>query len=144
MVAAFTKAVAALQASQGDAVARWQWGAPHYANFDHPLGAVKPLDRIFNRSIPARGYNSTVNAAHASYPDLVMNHGASFREIIDLGDLAASRIVNTTGQSGQPFDQHFGDMIELWQSVGYHPMRFDRANIEQSAKDVLVLQPAGQ
>ena len=70
-----------------------------------------------------------------------MNHGASMREIVDLGDLANSRIVNTTGQSGQLFSPHYGDMIDLWQSVGYHPMRFDRTEIEQSAVDVLTLQP---
>ena len=53
----------------------------------------------------------------------------------------AERIVNTTGQSGLLGSSHYGDMIDLWQSVGYHPLRFDRAEIERVSEDVLTLQP---
>lgn len=140
--AAFGRAVATLQASYGDDPARWRYGDPHYANFDHLVfGGVAPLDKLFNKSTPARGNAFTIDAGRADYQTLQMNHGASMRQIIDLGDLGNSRIVNTTGQSGQLFSPHYGDMIDLWQSVGYHPLRFDRADIEQSAVDVLTLQP---
>ena len=140
--AAFERAVATLQASYGDDPARWRYGDPHYANFDHLVfGGVAPLDSLFNKSTPARGDAFTIDAGKADYQTLQMNHGSSMREIIDLGDLLNSRIVNTTGQSGQLFSPHYGDMIDLWQSVGYHPLRFERTDIEQSAKDVLTLQP---
>ncbi|MEZ4771496.1 MAG: penicillin acylase family protein [Caldilineales bacterium] len=140
--AAFGRAVAALQAGFGDDPARWRYGDPHYANFDHLVfGGVAPLDSLFNRSTPARGDAFTVDAAKAAYQTMQMDHGASMREIIDLGNLLNSRIVNTTGQSGQLLSRHYGDMIDLWQSVGYHPLRFDRTDIEQSAADVLTLQP---
>ena len=140
--AAFSRAVASLQASNGDDPARWRYGDAHFANFDHLVfGGVAPLNTLFNKSTPARGDAFTIDAGKADYQTLTMNHGASMREIVDLGDLANSRIVNTTGQSGQLFSPHYGDMIDLWQSVGYHPMRFDRTEIEQSAVDVLTLQP---
>ncbi len=139
---AFLAAMAYLQENHGDDPARWRWGDVHWTNFDHPLGAVAPLDRILNKRVPAQGASVTVNAAGASYPDLVMNNGASFRQIVDLGDLANSRIVNTTGQSGQVFDRHYGDMIELWQEVGYHPMRLAQAEVEAAAVDVLTLEPS--
>ena len=140
--AAFGRAVATLQASYGDDPTRWRYGDAHFANFDHLVfGGVAPLNALFNKSTPARGDAFTVDAGKADYQTLTMNHGASMREIVDLGDLANSRIVNTTGQSGQLFSPHYGDMIDLWQSVGYHPMLFDRVEIEQAAKDVLTLQP---
>ena len=33
---------------------------------------------------------------------------------IDMGDLDGARIVQTTGQSGNPFDSHYGDLIDDW------------------------------
>ena len=34
--------------------------------------------------------------------------------MIDLSDLDGARIVQTTGQSGNPFDSHYGDLIDDW------------------------------
>ena len=36
----------------------------------------------------------------------------SYRLTIDMGDLDGARIVQTTGQSGNPFDRHYGDLID--------------------------------
>ncbi len=142
---AFAAAVSELQASYGQAPDQWQWGKPHFANFDHLVFAeVSPLDSIFNRSIPARGTNFTVNAASPAYDTLAMDAGASYRHIVDLSNLANSRFIHTTGQSGLAFNPHYDDLIPLWQNVEYLPMRFDRAEIEKSAKDVLVLEPKSQ
>ncbi len=143
---AFAEAIAALQESQeSQDPTKWRWGDVHYANFDHLIfGTVDPLNRIFNRSVPARGEAFTVNAASQAYPSLVMNSGVSFRQVVDLSNLSASVIIHTTGQSGQVFDRHYDDMIEPWQKVAYNPFRFERADIEKAAKDVLVLRPAGQ
>ncbi len=139
---AFEAAVAELQASYGQAPDRWQWGKPHFANFDHLIfGEVSPLNSIFNRSIAARGTNFTVNAASPAYGTLAMDSGASYRHIVDLSNLANSRFIHTTGQSGLAFNPHYDDLIKPWQNVEYLPMRFDRAEIEKSAKDVLVLEP---
>ena len=139
---AFEAAVSELQASYGQAPDRWQWGKPHFANFDHLVfGEVSPLNSIFNRSIPARGTNFTVNAASPAYDTLAMDSGASYRHIVDLSNLANSRFIHTTGQSGLAFNPHYDDLIPLWQNVEYLPMRFDRAEIEKSAKNVLELEP---
>jgi penicillin amidase len=139
---AFTLAVEQLQARFGDDPAGWRWGDPHATNFDHLVFAsVSPLDGIFNRSIPARGSGFTVNAAGADYDDFTMNSGASFRQIVDLSNLAGSQFIYTTGQSGDVFSPHYDDMVEPWQNVRYIPLRFDQAAIEQAAVDTLVLEP---
>src|SRR5660398_104618 len=46
----------------------------------------------------------------------------SQRMAVDLSDLSASRSGHTTGQSGHAFHEHYGDMIDLWLGVRYHPM----------------------
>ncbi|HSN76217.1 MAG TPA: penicillin acylase family protein, partial [Anaerolineae bacterium] len=142
---AFTLAVEQLQATQGDDPKRWRWGDMHWTNFDHLVFAsVSPLDAIFNRSIPAQGSGFTVNAAGADYEDFTMNSGVSFRQIIDLSNLAGSQFIYTSGQSGDVFSPHYDDMVEPWQNVQYIPLRFDQADIEGAAQDTLLLQPAQQ
>jgi penicillin amidase len=140
---AFTLAVEQLQAVHGDDPGRWRWGDVHWTNFDHLVfAAVSPLDAIFNRSIPARGSGFTVNAAGADYDTFTMNSGASFRQIVDLSDLAGTQFIYTTGQSGDVFSPHYADMVEPWQRVDYIPLRFDRADVEGAAQESLLLQPA--
>ncbi len=142
---AFTLAVEQLQAVHGDDPGRWRWGDVHWTNFDHLVFAsVSPLDGIFNRSIPAMGSGFTVNAAGADYDTFTMNSGASFRQIVDLSNLAGTQFIYTTGQSGDVFSPHYADMVEPWQNVEFIPLRFDRADIEVAAQDTLILQPAEQ
>lgn len=139
---AFTLAVEQLQAEHGNNQSRWRWGDVHWTNFDHLVFAeVSPLDAIFNRSIAARGSGFTVDAAGADYENFVMNSGASFRQIIDLSNLAGSQFIYTTGQSGDVFSPHYDDMVEPWQNLDYIPLRFDQAEIENAAQDTLILQP---
>jgi penicillin amidase len=41
-------------------------------------------------------------------------HGPGYRGIFDLADLDASRFVIATGESGNPFSPHFGNLSERW------------------------------
>jgi penicillin amidase len=65
----------------------------------------------------------------------------SYRQIVDLGDITRSLSVHTTGQSGHPFNEHYDDMIELWRNGQYHPMLWDRAQVEAAAPHLLQLTP---
>ena len=141
--AAFADALEYLGRHYGDLHTLWRWDKMHSAHFDHPLGAVKPLDRIFNVSgVPVGGDNFTVNPGSFKYKDpFSVDKGPSYRQIVDLSDWNNSRSMHTTGQSGQPFHKHFSDMIESWRKVEHHPMLFDRAQIEQNREGLLVLVP---
>src|SRR5207249_514512 len=58
---ALNDALTYLQKNIGSAPEQWQWGKLHKAWFNHPLGARKPLDRIFNRGpLPYGGDTNTV------------------------------------------------------------------------------------
>jgi penicillin amidase len=63
------------------------------------------------------------------------------RMIVDLPNFANSLQTHTTGQSGQPLNKHYSDMVLLWRDVQYAPFYFDRAALDKVREGVLVLQP---
>lgn len=139
----FAEAIDFLGNQFGDEPRGWLWGRLHTAIFDHPLGSVRPLNLIFNRGpVAARGSGSTVNASGFDFGDpFATQVVVSYRQIVDLGDLANSLSMHTTGQSGQPFHQHYADMLKPWQAVDYHPMLFDKESIAANKEGLLVLMP---
>ncbi len=143
---AFARAVDWLGSRFGDVPAEWRWGRLHTATFVHqPLGqsGIALLERMLNRGpIPARGSGFTVDAAGFNYNEPYgVRVLASYRQIIDLSDFDASWSMHTTGQSGHPFHSHYGDMINAWQGVEYHPMLFSRGRVQGAKVAVLVLTP---
>jgi penicillin amidase len=69
--------------------------------------------------------------------------GPPFRFVADLGDLTKSVAVVVPGQSGQPTSPHYSDQIADWFKGGYHPMLYDRRDVEREQKAVLKLAPGG-
>ncbi len=123
----------------------WSWGHIHSAGFHHPLGAKKPLDKLFNRGpFPYGGDTNTVWQA-AFVPRLPISPAggftASWRMIVDLADWDASRAVHTTGQSGHPASPHYDDMIWMWLRGQYHPMLWAREKVDAHAAHRLTLSP---
>ncbi len=144
MEEALTSAVAELRKLLGDDVSRWQWGRLHKQRFRHPLGQMRGLDRVFNRGpVPIGGDANTVCAGayspYQGYDSIAFT--ASWRQIIDLADFNHSQAALPSGQSGHPGSRHYSDMIGLWQRVEYHPMPWDREEVEKQARGRLELAP---
>jgi penicillin amidase len=124
----------------GNLDSQWAWGKLHTATFDHPLGSVKPLDLIFNRGpLAARGSWCTVDAAAYAAGDFAMTAVSSQRQIVDVGAWENSRSQHTTGQSGQPFNKHYDDMIQSWEAVKHHPMLYEKDDIVANQEALLTL-----
>ena len=70
-----------------------------------------------------------------------VSNGPSYRLTIDMSDLDAGRIIITTGNSGNPFDRHYGDLIDDWASGDTVPLPFSWDAIEASAASTLTLSP---
>jgi penicillin amidase len=139
-------AVQWLSQELGDDPGAWAWGKLHTKTFVHmPLGqsGIGLVETLFNSpTIAARGDGFTVDAAPFGFgKPYAMGGGVSQRYIADLSNLDNSRIVHTTGQSGQLFHKHREDFIPLWQNIEYHPMLFGRQAVEGYAETVLVLTP---
>jgi penicillin amidase len=107
--------------------------------YNHVLGTIKPLDKIFNRGpFPLGGDVDTVNmgATLPHRPETVITI-PSFRQIVNLADMKASLSGHSPGQSGHPASKHYADFIKPWLRVKHHPMLFERGSIEANAEGIL-------
>lgn len=143
---ALAEGVAWLEEQLGDDMDDWRWGDIHYATFENQsLGqsGIGPIDAMFNRGpIPASGGTSIVNATSWSTDEPAIVQGVpSERMILDLSDWERSQSMHTTGQSGHPFHEHYGDMIMSWRDIELHPMHWERAVVEADAEGILRLEP---
>lgn len=122
----------------------WAWGKIHKLTFGHPLGGVKPLDRIFNRGpYPIGGDGDTIWAAMFGSYDLQGRDliGPPFRFIADLSNWNQSLGILVPGQSGHPASKHYDDNIEGWFKGEYHLMPFDRGEVLSHITAKLVMNP---
>jgi penicillin amidase len=146
LLTALEEAVKELTDVQGPRMERWRWGDLHTVSFENQsLGqcGIAPVESLFNRGpFPADGTLATVNQADYSLSDpYTVRTIASYRQIIDLGDLTRSVSMHTTGQSGHPFHRHYDDMIASWRDVEHHPMLWAREDVEANAEGSLILTP---
>ena len=122
----------------------WRWGLLHRVEFKHPLGKVKPLDRILNLGpYEGNGHFSTVLQS-AVKPGMDFNLNgwtASNRHIYDLKDWDRSLANIVPGQSGMYGSPHYDDQVELWLDVEYHPLYYSRSKVESETKSILILKP---
>ncbi len=118
--AALERGLARLEAALGPESERWRWGAQHRAILPHePFARLGPLRFLGERRF-AVGGDGTAVAAHAhrraaAPPLFPSDHGPTYRQIVDLGDLAASRFVVAGGQVGHPLSRNHADLAVLWQ-----------------------------
>jgi penicillin amidase len=133
----------------GDNRDSWRWGSLHTATFiSNPLGlsGIDLIEGLVNRSgVETGGGHPAVNATAWNFGRSQWEVRAlpSMRMLVDVGAWENSRTIHTTGQSGHPFSRHYDDMIAPWVNIEYHPMRYDRADVEAAAVETLVLAPGG-
>jgi penicillin amidase len=151
-----------LRAALGDP-SRWAWGRLHRTTFrEQTLGesGIGPLEAYFDMGpYGAPGTSDAVDnittTLGAWYPDpkdpaakpgtLVDAFAAStipsYRLAIDMGDLDGARIIQTTGQSGNPLDRHYGDLIDDWLAGRTLPFPFTPDAVRRAAVTALTLAP---
>jgi len=139
---------AALADQLGSNADKWTWGALHTSTFrNQTLGksGVAPIEAVFNRGpYAAAGGTSIVNATSFNVTKddpYAVTSIPSMRMIVDLGHLANSRTIFSTGQSGHAYHPHYVDMADLWRNIQYHPMLWNRPDIETAAEAHLTLRP---
>jgi acyl-homoserine lactone acylase PvdQ len=58
-----------------------------------------------------------------------------------MGDLDGATIVTTTGESGVPFDAHYGDLIAPYLAHQTVPLPFTAAAVQKAGTQTLTLKP---
>ncbi|MCK0069618.1 penicillin acylase family protein [Kordiimonas laminariae] len=130
----------------------WTWGKEHVLHQTHrPLSNVPQLRSMFEVASPIGGGRYTVNVSGISNNPASLNQssfGASYRGIFDMNAPDRSLFVQPTGQSGNPFSNHYRDLFPLWRDVEYFEIPTSGfkqqagKRVPESAKDVLTLESA--
>ncbi|MCI0347397.1 MAG: penicillin acylase family protein, partial [Chloroflexi bacterium] len=160
--ATFDRVGADLRAAFGEPRG-WTWGRVHPVTFREAtlgISGIGPLEWYFNAAArPAPGAAGAVNNNYyrlwrlyddpydeADVPvDLgaafEVSNGPSYRLVIDMSDLDAARIVITTGQSGNPFDGHYGDLVDDWLAGETVALPFTEGAVQAAATSTFTLRP---
>jgi penicillin G amidase len=143
---AFAEGYAALVAAQGPDRAAWRWGRAHISHFvSNPLGlsGIDLIENMVNRSgYETNGCKMCVNATGWEFSPtngFAVDWLPSFRFIIDFADVNAAQSILTTGQSGHSASDTYSNQIERWRTTQYHPLRWERAQVEAASVQTLVL-----
>jgi len=141
-----------LTAKYGKDLNSWRWGATHQAVHAHPaFGRLPVLGDLLNIVLPSEGGDDTVNRGQVgrgqvgrgeadplSFPHV---HGAGYRAVYDLADLANSRLMIATGQSGHPLSPHYDDLAEAWRDGRSRTLKGSREEIMSGQGKTLSLMP---
>lgn len=137
----FKESVADIRAKLGSRIDLWHWGKLHTVEHEHILGKVSPLNYIYNIGpVAANGGRYVINnQGHKKHlNDFRVAHGPATRRLIDMSNTKKSLGILPTGNSGNPFSEHYRDQIKLFQSGEYRPQLMDWEVIGK--KDSLILK----
>ncbi|HTS14358.1 MAG TPA: penicillin acylase family protein [Candidatus Sulfotelmatobacter sp.] len=161
---ALDQAGADLRSTLGEPSA-WTWGALHTVAFqEQTLGTsgIGPLEWLFDKGpYPDGGSVYAVNQQYfdlsAAYPDpyaddpaasggtfadvFAVKGGPSYRLVVETAQLDGATIVDTTGQSGVPFDAHYGDLIDTYLAGKTVPLPFTTSAVDEATTQILTLTP---
>ena len=122
----------ALDDAQKDLAARGldldsTWGDFHQLTLRHPAGNMAPLAATFNQGpFPQDGGPFSVCSGQYLHgrPGPVAV-GASYRQVVDMGDPEGAGMITFGGQSGAVGSRHYGDLTPLWRAGRLLPMRLE-------------------
>ncbi|MFN8076825.1 MAG: penicillin acylase family protein [Kineosporiaceae bacterium] len=134
-----------LTSTLGKDPSRWRWGKLHSVTLDDTAGSAGGvLGRWLDRGPQAApGGSATVNsfAWDASTSGYAVTVAPAMRMVADLGRDDGSRWVNQSGQSGHPFDAHYGDQWQAWLDGESFPWPTSTQAVTAAAEEEQTLAP---
>ncbi|MGF3102684.1 penicillin acylase family protein [Rossellomorea sp. DUT-2] len=120
--ASLTQAIDELEEAYGSSMDEWEWGLYHKVYFEHPLsGASSVLKRFLNDRDPEPVGGSRVTVGAASYNESgIVNHGASWRFVIDTETMNNGYHIVGPGQAGHYKSKWYQNQINAWKNGDYH------------------------
>jgi len=146
LLASLADTVIELKQTLGTDPTSWSWGRLHHAMFEPAAAALADPELRAQLSVgplELPGSASSPRAATYRTSDFAAISGASVRMVLDTGNWDNSVVINTPGESGDPFSPHYRDLFPLWAAGDYVPLLFSRAAVEREAETVLTLMPEG-
>ncbi|MBK7000258.1 MAG: penicillin acylase family protein [Rhodoferax sp.] len=133
-----------IESMYGTDLLQWKWGNAHTLTHNHPLGAQKPLDMLFNVGpFPVPGGRDTPNNLYyfLGPGPWAVKAGPSTRKVIDFADASKAVGINPVGQSGVLFDPHYADQAERFAQGVYVPQHLGAADVQSHTVSTLTLRP---
>jgi penicillin amidase len=128
LVTAYTEA----QSVMGDDSSLWRWGTLHEIRFQHPLlhlADEELADQMRYPPYPRGGSGFTTNSTGFRAADLLVRGGASYRQVLDVGNWDAATMTNAPGQSGDPRSPYYGNLLKGWAEEEAFPLLFSREQV---------------
>ena len=124
----------------GKNVSDWTWNRVHKLHIKHPLASVAILKPLFDVGIfEIAGSNEVINNNMFYYSDsdiFEIKAGPSTRRIIDFSDIENSLSVLPSGNSGNPFSEHYSDQAKLFVEGKFRKMKMNKAEIIQKSRKI--------
>jgi penicillin G amidase len=122
----------------------WKWGTLHKIVSKHALGVKEPLGEIFDVGNHPIGGDTDTLCQVSFIPG--KHYGgsmvaASYRQLIDMGNLSNSICSAPVGQSGNLMSPHYKDQFDMWMKGEYKPMLWTREQVEEYKLYRAVLNP---
>lgn len=129
----FIEAITALESEMGEDILNWNWGKVHTLEHGHALGAVESLKPFFNVGpFEVGGTEEVIDNKAFDFNDsglYPVTAGPSTRRIIDFSDIENSISILPTGQSGNPFSEHYDDQAEMYNKGEFRKMLLNKEEI---------------
>ncbi len=128
----------------GENPAGWRWGILHQARIAHPLSRIPAIAAAFPaiEGGQSPGDHYTVNARWvAPSRGYRLSGGASYLQVIDVGDWDNSLYLNLPGQSADPNSPHYRDHYAPWITGQMQRLPFSRRAVDAVARSRTVLTP---
>ncbi|KQT34615.1 penicillin acylase [Sphingomonas sp. Leaf412] len=130
----------------GDDPAAWHWGTLHQVRIAHPLSRIPAIAAAFP-AIEGEGSGGDGFTVMARWlgggPGWRTGGGASYLQVIDVGDWDRSVMLNLPGQSNDPASAHYRDQYAPWIAGAMQPMPFSRAAVDAAGTSRTTLSPGG-
>ena len=122
---AIAMGIDSLRANQGIDATQWRWGRINRNELPHTL---------------LRAYDIAPVERHGG-AGFVAAVGATYREIIDMGDLDGAIATNLPGQSGQPGSPFYSNLVDAFGKGEYFKLAFTREAVDKVTTRRLLLVP---
>lgn len=134
-----------LTKTSGSKPEQWTWGKIHTLTHNHPLAAVKPLDKFFNVGpYPADGGSEVLNNLSFSLDTtgyFPVTSAPSVRKVTDFSNVESGETISPSGQSGNVMSPHYDDQAEMFARGETRKMFMNRKEVESKLKNKLILKP---
>ena len=143
---ALDEGLALLVKRDGEDMSRWRWGAEHRALLQHQVFSHVPLlDWLSDLSVASNGGFYTLDrgggAGVVPNSPFARTQGGGFRGLYDLANPDKSQFMIATGESGQIFSRHYGDLTPLWNDVKSITLAGSEHELNKASAQELSLEP---